>query len=80
MSKTGIVILNYNDYETTINMLNSIKDYDSLDHIVVVDNKSTDNSYEVLKPYESKKIDVIQSKSNKGYSYGNNVGIKYLLL
>lgn len=79
MSKTGIVILNYNDYETTINMLNSIKDYDSLDHIVVVDNKSTDNSYEVLKPYESKKIDVIQSKSNKGYSYGNNVGIKYLL-
>ena len=79
MSKTGIVILNYNDYETTINMLNNIKDYDSLDHIVVVDNKSTDNSYEILKPYESKKIDVIQSKANKGYSYGNNVGIKYLL-
>ena len=79
MSKTGIVILNYNDYETTIDMLNNIKDYDSLDHIVVVDNKSTDNSYEILKPYESKKIDVIQSKANKGYSYGNNVGIKHLI-
>ena len=79
MARVGIVILNYNDYQTTKDMLNNIKDYDSLDHIVVVDNKSTDNSYEELKPYESNKIDVIQSEDNKGYSYGNNVGVKYLI-
>lgn len=46
MSKVGIVILNYNDYQTTKDMIDNIKDYDSIDHIVIVDNKSTDNSYE----------------------------------
>ena len=79
MSKVGIVILNYNDYQTTKDMIDNIKDYDSIDHIVIVDNKSTDNSYELLKVYENDRISVIQSEDNRGYSYGNNVGIKYLL-
>lgn len=47
--------------------------------IVVVDNKSTDNSMEVLSKYENEKIKLIQTKENKGYSYGNNIGCKYLL-
>lgn len=77
--KTGIVILNYNDYETTKEMLNTIKNYKSLDIIVVVDNHSTDRSFSKLKKYESKKIRVIKSKENKGYAYGNNYGIEYLI-
>lgn len=79
MTKVGIVILNYNDYETTSNMLDMIKDYKSLDNIIVVDNNSTDDSYNILKKYDNKKIDVIKSDHNGGYSSGNNVGIKYLL-
>lgn len=79
MSKIGIVILNYNDYKTTSNLLNKIKDYNHLNNIVVVDNNSTDNSYNKLIKYKNKNIDIINTKNNKGYSYGNNIGIKYLI-
>ena len=52
MKKLGMVIINYNDYETTEILLNNIKEYDSLDSIVIVDNHSTDDSYKLLKnPY-----------------------------
>lgn len=75
---TGIVILNYNDYKTTSEMLDKIKNMKVLDHIVVVDNNSSDNSLKELEKYKSKKIDIVANKDNKGYAYGNNVGIKYL--
>jgi len=76
--KTAIIILNYNDYPTTKDMLEKIKDYNSIDYIVVVDNKSIDDSYQKLKVLENSKIKVIQTDCNKGYSYGNNYGLKYL--
>lgn len=76
--KTGIIILNYNDLKTTKNMLKQIKDYKEIDYIIVVDNKSSDNSYSELKKLENNKIKVIETDSNKGYAYGNNYGIKYL--
>ena len=69
----GIVILNYTDSETTVKLLDMIKEYKILESIVVVDNNSTDNSYEVLKKFENNKIKVIKSKMNKGYGYGNNI-------
>lgn len=77
--KTGIVILNYNDCKTTIELLEKIKEYEILNKIVVVDNNSTDNSYEILSKYENEKIKVIKTEENKGYSYGNNIGCKYLI-
>ena len=76
--KIGIVILNYNDSVTTIELIERIKEYYVLDTIVVVDNNSTDNSYEMLKKYENEKIKIIKTQENKGYGYGNNVGAKYL--
>ena len=79
MSKVGIVILNYNDYKTTRIMLDTIKSYRIIDHIVVVDNNSKDRSYDLLKEYQSDKIDVLKADSNKGYSAGNNIGIKHLI-
>lgn len=78
MSKIGIVILNYNDYEETKNYVNSIKTFKSLDEIVVVDNNSTDSSYEELKELEHGNISVLHAEENKGYAYGNNIGVKYL--
>ena len=78
MSKVGIVILNYNDCEETKKYVNSIKRFKSLNEIVVVDNKSTDSSYEELKLLENGNISVIQTNENKGYAYGNNAGVKYL--
>lgn len=79
MSKIGIVILNYNDYDTTYDMIQQIKDYKILDHIVIVDNDSTDLKYDKLKKLENDKIKVIKTDENKGYAYGNNYGIKYLV-
>lgn len=79
MNKCGLVVLNYIDFKTTVDLLDIIKDFDALDHIAVVDNNSPNNSYNELKKYQSEKISVIQSGKNGGYSYGNNVGIKYLV-
>ena len=75
----GIVILNYNDFETTSQLLEQIRDYEAFNDIVVVDNHSTDGSYYRLLRYESEKIKIIQAPENGGYSKGNNIGIRYLL-
>ena len=75
----GMVIVNYNDYEITKRLLDNVKDYKVLKEIVVVDNKSTDNSLEELRKLKNKKITIIDSGENKGYSYALNVGCKYLI-
>ena len=77
--KNGIVIVNYNDYKTTKRLIDNIKDYKVFDKIVIVDNKSSDNSLKELKKLENKRIVVIDSGKNKGYSYALNVGCKYLI-
>lgn len=77
--KNGIVIVNYNDYKTTKRLIDNIKDYKIFDKIVIVDNKSSDNSLKELKTLENKRIVVIDSGKNKGYSYALNVGCKYLI-
>ncbi|MCB2293928.1 glycosyltransferase [Clostridium algoriphilum] len=74
---TSCVILNYNDSQTTAKLVSKIREYNSIDYIVIVDNKSTDDSYEILKQYETSTVYVILSPQNGGYGYGNNVGILY---
>lgn len=77
MPVVSCVILNYNDAATTIKLVESIKDYTLVDYIVVVDNCSTDDSWEQLQHYKSDKIHVIQSSGNGGYGSGNNYGLRY---
>lgn len=72
-----MIILNYNDYVCTENYINKIKNYKQLDKLIIVDNNSTDNSFEKLMYLKSDKADVIKTNENKGYAYGNNFGIKY---
>lgn len=72
-----IIILNYNDYENTKELLNKISRYSCLYHIIVVDNVSSDGSYEKLLDFKMEKISVIRSDRNGGYSYGNNYGVLY---
>ena len=62
MTKVSCIILNYNDALTTIHLLEFIKDYSILDFIVVVDNCSTDDSWEKLLRYKNEKIHVIKSE------------------
>lgn len=73
-----VLILNYNDYKTTLGLVHSIECYKNIAHILIVDNASTDGSYDMLKCFCNDKIDVVRTDRNGGYGYGNNFGIEYL--
>ena len=80
--KIGFIIINYNDYESTKKLLWNIKDYKCLDLIVVVDNNSTDDSFNKLKKLKTlsnKNIDFIKTNENGGYAKGLNFGARYAL-
>ena len=78
--KLALIVVNYNDIIDTKRYITKVQQYQIIDKIVVVDNKSTEpqNSFELLKQLENKKVDVIQTEKNGGYTYGNNFGIDYL--
>ena len=77
--KNCFVIVNYNDYKTTYNLINNIEDYSCVDEIVIVDNDSKDNSYEELLKLQNNKITILKNTSNKGYGSGINLGSRYLI-
>ena len=79
MDTVACIILNYNDYQTTMKLVNSIKNFNIIKHIVIVDNKSSNKSLNILRrAYASiDKVIVVSSEKNGGYGYGNNYGIKY---
>lgn len=77
MSKISCVILNYNDAPTAQKLLERIQAYSCLDHIILVDNHSGDDSYEQLKRWESGRIHLLAAEKNGGYGSGNNIGIRY---
>lgn len=74
--KTGIVVLNYNDADETIDFVKKINSFNATDYICVVDNGSTDDSLKQLK--KLKKIHLIALENNLGYAAGNNAGLEYL--
>lgn len=76
--KLGMVIVNYNDFQMTSRLLNNVKDYKCLKEIVVVDNNSTDDSFDKLKEFESNRITIIKN-SSRHFASGLNVGAKYLI-
>lgn len=76
--KIGLVVLNYNDYNTTLLFLDSVEKNRLIDFIVVVDNKSTDGSFEILSKRETNTIKVVSTEENRGYASGNNYGIEVL--
>jgi len=73
----GFLIINYNDALTTKKLLNNIKEYSCLQYIVVVDNGSTDHSFEELKTYQSDKIHIIR-REGRNFGAGINYGVNYL--
>lgn len=82
MSKFGIIILNYLSYNESIDCVNSFKKYLGKNevHIVIVDNCSPNESFDILsKIYKNDKIvDVIQLNKNEGFARGNNAGCKWI--
>ncbi len=78
---TSIVVLTYNQLkDCTEPCINSIYKYtDSNDfELIIVDNDSKDGTQEYLKDIETKytNLKIILNSTNKGYSAGNNDGIK----
>lgn len=82
MDNIFVILVNFNNYNLTIDCINSIQKstYKNC-NIVVVDNASSDESYLVLTD-EYKDDDgvfIIKSNENNGFSAGNNIGINYAL-
>lgn len=76
-----LVVLNYNDFETTKQLVDSVNGYRSIQHVVIVDNCSSDESHKKL--YECYKnredVNLLISQKNGGYAYGNNLGCRYAI-
>lgn len=75
--KIGCVILNYNDADHVVSLVEQIRDYDSLSSIIIVDNCSTDNSFDCLRGLAGDKICICRTDHNGGYGSGNNFGVRY---
>lgn len=74
-----ICLVNYNGYKDTIECIESLKNITYKNYkITIVDNNSTDNSYEILnKLYKNHKI--IKNDSNGGFSVANNIAIRHAI-
>lgn len=77
--KINCVILNFNDAETTVDLVRLIHDYDYLEAIIIVDNASTDDSIDELRALQDEKVTLITADHNGGYGAGNNLGVRYAM-
>ena len=62
--RINCVILNFNDGETVARLVHMIYDYDYLEKIVLVDNHSTDDSWEKLQVLKDEKVELIRTEKN----------------
>lgn len=76
----GFVVLNYVNHDETVRCVDSILALAGEAPVVVVDNASPNDSFDVLaRQFASHaRVTVLQSGRNGGYSAGNNVGIRAL--
>lgn len=78
--KIGIVLLNYKNYNDTIECIKSIENQNYSNYcIIVVDNNSQNESVNEIKTSckDMNNIYIIENKENLGFAKGNNIGIKF---
>ena len=75
--KVSIIIPVHNSSKYITECLNSVinQTYKNLE-IIVIDDKSTDNSIELIKSIKDKRIKLIELKTNSGAAIARNKGIK----
>ncbi len=77
MNKVMAVILNYNSYDDTVKCFDYLKKQEGVDlKVCIVDNKSTENRQDDLRQLADQDTFVIINEDNKGFSAGNNLGLK----
>ena len=79
MIKVSVVVPVYNTSKYLRRCLDSLVNQTLKDiEIIIINDKSTDNSKDIIKEYESKynNIKVIHNKTNKGIGYNRNLGIE----
>lgn len=78
--KLALIVVNFNDIDDVKRYIKKIENYEIINKILIVDNKSSkpENTFELLQELVSDKVEVISSEKNGGYNYGNNFGINYL--
>lgn len=80
MKKLGIVILNYLNFNDTIECVESLANQKNKKfEVVIVDNYSQNSSYENLEERynQVENIHLMKTTKNLGYAKGNNVGIQF---
>lgn len=74
----GIVILNYNAYDFTCNIVKKALSIDLIDKIVLIDDNSDDNFNSFIEEINNNKVKYIKNKKTLEYARSNNIGLKYL--
>ena len=76
----GIIILNYNGSDDTLECISTIKKNIKCEYrIIVVDNNSKKDEAKKLSTLDEADVVVIYHNENGGYAVGNNIGIRYAL-
>lgn len=74
----ALIILNYMDKNRSLQLAQRCISYECIDHVIVVDNCSPDDSYEwLLTNNKDVNITILKTDRNGGFSYGNNYGSRY---
>ncbi|MCD7907818.1 MAG: glycosyltransferase family 2 protein [Clostridium sp.] len=79
MNKISCIVLNYNDAHTTCGLVEELLGINCLDFVVVVDNCSTDDSWETLSALGDGggRLSLIRAEQNGGYGWGNQIGVDW---
>lgn len=79
MDDVVALILNYNSYNLSMEAVDNLISIAKI-KIVLVDNCSTDDSYNILmkKFKDENQVKIIRTDKNLGYASGNNFGFKYI--
>jgi len=76
--KVAALVLNWNTPEQTINCAQALLTSTTVPEVIVIDNGSTDDSWERLQSL-GRSCTLVQTGKNLGYAGGNNVGIALAL-
>ena len=75
----SIIIVNYNSKRLLYNCVNSVvNNLSDIDYeVIVVDNNSSDNSFDLCRSIDDERIKMIPLNENLGFAKANNLGVKH---